>query len=497
MRYRILLFPHIAEDLKKHLFSDRNEEQMAITLCGINTYRTPGEDQEVDLLARRLILLPSDAFHHQSGSYLEIKPEVHRHILSMASQEGLVQVDWHTHLGNGSSVGFSGIDDHHEEELACYLKRKLDHNLLGSVVMNDASVNARVWYSGEEEPTPHPVAGIRFGDFDDVIPPSSRGNSDTEEELPDEECYSRQVLAFGDAFQGRIARMRIGLVGLGGLGCIIAEELTRLGVRDWVLVDDDRVETTNLNRLLGATHWDANRGTPKVVVAQRNIYRASPKTKVCSIQDTVLSSRAQGALKHCDLIVLATDNHSSRLVVNRLAVQYLIPLVHVGVNLDVDEEGNLTDISGECVLPEMGRWCLQCSTVIDSQMAGWELAPHEQREHLFQRGYLRDTPSPAVYHLNAVMASLAVTEIHNMIYPYKPLRRYLVYDELKGELMSLEVSQRGDCPACSSQGIIGLGDLEPLPDYLVSPDRGIHSFPPTGEVGPEDVTLGAPAAASG
>ena len=88
---------------------------------------------------------------------------------------------------------------------------------------------------------------------------------------------------------------------------------------------------------------------------------------------------------------------------------------------------------------------------------------------------MKDTPAPAVYHLNATIASLAVAEIHNFVFPYKPIRKYLTYDGLKGELVSLQVPPSDDCPVCSPEGgVIGLGDLEPLPDYEGKKKAAIH-----------------------
>jgi hypothetical protein len=65
---------------------------------------------------------------------------------------------------------------------------------------------------------------------------------------------------------------------------------------------------------------------------------------------------------------------------------------------------------------------------------------------------------------------LAVSEIHNLIYAYKAPRRYLVYDTLRGELVSLDVQLKEDCPLCSIEsGISGIGDVEALPDYNAKP----------------------------
>jgi hypothetical protein len=115
-------------------------------------------------------------------------------------------------------------------------------------------------------------------------------------------------------------------------------------------------------------------------------------------------------------------------------------------------------------------------------MAGWELADKDLRNTLRESGYVKDTPAPAVYHLNGVIASLTVSEIHNLIFLYKPLRRYLTYDALKGELLSLDALTKEECPLCNTEiGILGLGDLEPLPDYVDSE----REIPYTDQYGPD------------
>ena len=458
MGYQVVLTEPMARSLKDHLLSDQSCEQLAITLCGLHC-----QGERVRLLGRHLILLPKDAFDHQSAGGLELRQEVQQYVLKLAWQEGLSQVDWHTHPSDSPWVSFSGIDDRHEKELARYLARRIPGTLYGSVVMTAKAVRARIWTGDTHQPQAVPMETIRFGPFQPVSAHPQQGSCVVRERL--DEMFSRQVLAFGRAFQERLSRYRVGLIGLGGTGSVVAEELSRLGVRQWVLIDDDQVEESNLNRLLGATRQDSQRGSAKVAVAGRNILDVAPKAEVQMLKSSLFEPEALQALKTCDLIVVCTDTHASRLVANRLSVQYLIPLVHVAVNIDVDEDHHITDISGEYVMPQLGSWCLQCAQVFDNQQAGWELASPEERARLRARGYVRDTPSPAVYHLNATMASVAVAEIHNAIYPYRPKRPYVVYDELKGEFMAVEMEPDSTCPVCTPEGVLGLGDLEPLPDY--------------------------------
>src|SRR5437867_2924038 len=95
--------------------------------------------------------------------------------------------------------------------------------------------------------------------------------------------WARQVLAFGEAGQRKIAAVHAGVVGLGGIGAQIAQALGYLGVVRYTLVDDDRVETTNLNRLVGATPDDAATTVLKVDVARRLLRAINPAVEAVSL----------------------------------------------------------------------------------------------------------------------------------------------------------------------------------------------------------------------
>lgn len=532
MNYTLSLTRHAAETLRAHLLGDRSREQMAITLCGANRLH-----RELRLLVRDVILLPPDAFRQQGVARLELKPEIQAFVHQRAHQHGLIQVDWHSHPGplaghsgrRGSPPAFSATDDHHEAAQAVYLAHRMDGVPYGSVVVNDDGLDARLWLAGPVKrkarqggaevltfrPTSQPMHSLLLGDLRREVPASAPNGPEGSPALSP--VYDRQVRAFGVEFQHRLAGLRVGLVGLGGLGSALADHLARLGVVDWVLVDPDVVELTNLNRLVNATLADAQAGRPKVYVARSTVRQSNPKARVRALQTDVLDPEALRVLKSCDLLIAATDNHASRMALNRLAVQYLIPLLHTGFHIgssgapaslsdEVPSSGQCEDcgvqgrsgadldVSGEFALPDLGRWCLQCAGIVDTQQAGWELASEAQREILRRRGYVAGIPAPAVRHLDGVVASLAAAEVHNLVHTYKPAQRYLVYDAQRTELLPLQVTPNPACPVCSpDQGVLGLGDLEPLPDYR----RGSHlRLPPAGGLGSENPTL-APASPSG
>ena len=140
MDYSLSLTRDAAKVLRGHLLGDRSREQMAVTLCGVNRlYR------ELRLLVRDVILLPPDAFRQQSSARLELKPEVQAFIHRRAHGHGLIQVDWHSHPGDGPYLAFSPTDDRHEAAQAAYLAHRMDGVPYGSVVLNDSSLDARLW----------------------------------------------------------------------------------------------------------------------------------------------------------------------------------------------------------------------------------------------------------------------------------------------------------------------------------------------------------------
>jgi hypothetical protein len=188
-----------------------------------------------------------------------------------------------------------------------------------------------------------------------------------------------------------------------------------------------------------------------------------------AIQASVFARPSVEHLKECDIIVAATDNHATRMFAQRLGAQYLIPVISVGVNIEVGEDGALVDVSGEfaIALPGSAGWCLGCAHVYDPERAAIELADAAEQQRWIRRGYIEgaDVKSPAVSHLNGVVANLALAEIHNLLAPFKKFTSYLTYNQLRGELMPYTIERNPMCAMCSDTGLLGLGDLEPIPDY--------------------------------
>ncbi len=333
MNYTLSLTRAAAETLHAHLLSDRSREQMAVTLCGVNRLH-----HELRLLVRDVILLPADAFRRQSAAHLELKPEVQAFIHARAHRHGLIEVDWHSHPGSGPTLSFSSTDDHYEAAQAAYLAARMHGVPYGSVVVNDDAVDARLWLTDRAkpaaspgQPAAQPLQAILLGRPGPPIPVTAeRPHRPTRLHLAH---LHRQV--FGADVQRRLAGLRIGVIGVGGLGSARQAHLPGWASRT-ALVDPDVVELTNLNRPLAAPRPPMRGGRgPRLRRPQHHPPGRAPGPRSAPLRRTSLTPQA-ARTKACDLLIVATDNHSSRMAANRLAVQYLIPLVHVGFNVSVD-----------------------------------------------------------------------------------------------------------------------------------------------------------------
>ena len=98
--------------------------------------------------------------------------------------------------------------------------------------------------------------------------------------MASETRYDRQELLFGRRGQQKIEALKVGIVGLGGLGSHVAQQLAYLGVSGYALVDGDRVTLSSLNRVVGAVPADAEEGTWKVDAAAGLILSIQPEARV-------------------------------------------------------------------------------------------------------------------------------------------------------------------------------------------------------------------------
>jgi molybdopterin/thiamine biosynthesis adenylyltransferase len=269
-----------------------------------------------------------------------------------------------------------------------------------------------------------------------------------------EPWFHRQRLALGAAGQAELRRLRIAVVGLGGIGSVVAMQLCHLGVGELVLVDGDLLEASNVSRVLAARVSDVGR-MPKVELAARYVGESGLPVRVHTIGEH-LGERNLDLLASADVIISCVDRHRPRALLNRLAYRAMVPLIDTGTAFRVDTSGRMTGDAGRVVVVGPGKPCLACWGHISPDALRLEALKPEEREALADEGYVSgaDVPEPSVIAFNAAVASHAVIELMRMVTGFagaeEPPER-LAFSFRDGTVRRNRLGERRPCSVCNAQ----------------------------------------------
>ena len=458
--------------IHEHMLSCLENEQFGIIFAGYSYLkkRVNKKYQNFLRLLGREYIIPTENdldYAHYTG--VSLTREFNNRILKIAVKENLCIIHVHSHPFSLGSVEFSGIDDHFEAEEAAWLGKNFPTVILGSLVVGKNSLAARMWSLSSGIPKPINVSRIVGCDFPLTVINCNKILSSGSLDNSLDHMHDRQVRAFGKEGQQLISGLKVGIVGLGGTGSLMAEGLARLGVKRFVLVDADRVEETNRNRLLGLTQSDVHNRSFKVSIARRIIRQVKTECEVRILKKNAATESATSELKTCDLLVSATDNYYSRLFLQTVCEQYLIPLINLGVIINTDGE-KIIDAFGDVqlFLPGSEDACLLCAGLINMTEVNRELASDNLKQMMTEQGYMQnaDIPDPSVRHLNGIITNLALEIIHNLICSFKEPVFSLSYNMLASSIEQCIYRKDNSCRICGDNGVTGLGDTLPLTYYF-------------------------------
>ncbi len=276
--------------------------------------------------------------------------------------------------------------------------------------------------------------------------------------------FDRQVRMLGHAGQAVLGASKVAVVGLGGVGSLVAEYLARLGVGHLVLVDPDEIEDTNLSRVVGATLLDVETKQFKTQIAVRHLGEARPDIRLEAIRGDVASESVAMKLRDCDFIFLAADSMRSRLVVNALTHQYLIPTVQMGAKIRPGVSGSIEDAM--CAVRKLrpGTGCLWCNGLIDGTQLAIEAKTDEERK---AQDYGVREPNPSVITLNAVAAGHAANDFLFDFLDLRPTSGDAVYQHhhfLRSTSQNVVPRKDPNCRECGKR--LGMGDAMGLPTVM-------------------------------
>lgn len=419
---------------------------LAVETCAVGfVHAAGGTADRPRYTVQDLLLAPEDAYQERSAMRASLTPEFMLETANRARAMRAGIVLLHTHPGEHALERFSLVDDVGEAALAGYFRTRIPDREHFAAVVTCGRVHLRE-LGGD-------IAASAV-----AVGPTVRGYSDASG-LEADDRFDRQIRAFGAEGQAVLGKLTVAVIGLGGTGSIVAQQLAHLGVGRFVLVDHDAVDTTNLNRLLGATPQDV--GLPKVQVAERAIKAINPAA-VCEIHvGDVTDSALAARLTEVDFIFGCTDSMASRAVLNQLAYQYLIPVIDMGVAIRVEAD-RLASVTGRAQMLAPGLGCLVCGDGIDGQQVRWEMMSPAQRraDPYFENA---SVPQPAVMPLNGVVTSAAVAMFLSAVTSYPGEARLLHYDGMRGSVRPQLLSPRPRCIVCSTEGALARGGSWALP----------------------------------
>ena len=373
-------------------------------------------------------------YNQRSLAFLNIdRSFIHQALVEVTNRLDVdTLIDVHTHPFSDRSVSFSGVDDRDERRFCEFLTETFDNLYYASIVLSQSSYSARTWNKNRKKATASDAVVVTATRGEALR--SSNGWDDASEPLAP--MFERSASALGlDVLRTFARGQRIVIVGVGGLGSIIAEHVAHMGFNSIALIDNDRLEISNLNRIVGATYKDAEDGKLKVEAIGAHLRRINPNAEIITCADDVRSESASRLLASATWVLLATDNHSSRYFVQQQCLPLFIPLISAGVNITVDDD-RVTDMSGEVITVRPGdRLCLSCLGRIDPT----KLAFEENRgaaigDALIARGYVTgaSVKEPAVKTLNSYVATLAVDTLVNQFTNRVPHIPVCVFDGTHG-----------------------------------------------------------------
>ena len=447
-------------ELYKHLFPGDGDEHGAVILAGIAE-----TDNKTILLARNLFIA-RDNIDYLPGKYgyRALTAEFIAEVSDYCARERLCYLAIYCHGGN-NSVYFSSDDLRSHEKGYPALLDIMHGGPVGALVLAKNAIAGDIWTrEGRFELSNATVIGNKIFN----IYPEQKSAPKISDPI-----YDRNTRLFGDLGQEILSNLKVGIVGLGGGGSLLNEWLSHLGVGHIVAIDYDKIDYTNLPRVVGSTRWDAKTfltkrknnilkkigakfSTYKVHISKRVAKKAQQRIKYEAIIGNILNESIAKKLKDTDFIFLATDNIQSRLVFNAIVNQYLIPGIQIGIKITKDSKINkISEIiaNTRAVFPFPGGGCLECHDLISpSKLQEESLSEAELKVQRYVDDDLVHEPS--VITINVLSAAQAANDLlmfFTGLYEDGVEPEHLINFVQKRELMSIVNTRKDNCPDCSNK----------------------------------------------
>lgn len=310
-------------------------------------------------------LLPGDGERHIHGN-VSFEPRYYQRALARALEEGAGLAFLHSHPHGRGWQGMSSDDVAAETGKAAQTLAATGLPLLGLTLgTGDRGWSGRIW----EKNAPRQCAR-RDCDTVRVVGEWLRVSYDDQQRpipafRPE---LARTISAWGEEAQAHLARLRVGVVGAGSVGALIAEALARTGIEHIRLIDFDTVEQVNRDRLLHTTARDVFVARAKVAALARGLRRSATaaSSQIDALEYSIVEEDGFRAALDCDVLFSCVDRPWPRYVLNLIAYAHLIPVVDGGIAVELTPSRKLRGASWKAHVAAPGKRCLECLEQYDA-----------------------------------------------------------------------------------------------------------------------------------
>lgn len=456
MKYSISFLEDHYEQLTSHLFYDRYKERAAYLLCNFSETST-----EFRFLVNEIIPVTEEEVNFATTNGMSIKSYSYVRAIKRARLKNKNFIFVHSHPSG--HLEHSEQDNNEEKELFKTVYQRIPNRKNhASIVLSDPSIPVgRVWLEN---------GNCTKVDLIRVIGNRIKLYSHVSDKTPFPQFFDRQVLAFGEVVQDSLKKLIVGIVGVGGTGSSVAEQLIRLGVGTIYIFDGQTFEQTNISRVYGSRLKDD--GVKKVDILSRLASEIGVGTIIKPIDKPITSKSAAIELKNCDIIFGCTDDHYGRSILCRLAIYYYIPIFDMGVKID-SENGEIKSIQGRVTTLLPYNACLFCRERIDPLMIAsesLEITNPETASERRKEGYIPELPGTAPSVISFT-TNIATTAIHEFLHK---LTGFMGSDRKSNEILHFfdqsKIRRNALTPLdgcfCGDKDLIGRGDTKTFLDLI-------------------------------
>lgn len=391
------------QQLGRHLYPGDGFEAAAIVLC------SQAPPPRMRFVARKIIPVPHEACARRAQDFISWPGTALADAIEIAEKEELSLMLVHSHPGH--FFGFSEQDDRSDKITIGSLLQGYGTRH-GSAIMTPNGAMLARWYEADMNPRMFDAVSVTGHDL---------------RWWWHDGAFVQRPLAFTTPARKELSRLVACVIGVSGTGSIVAEQLARMGFGRVLLIDYDRVEDKNLNRILNTTLADAASEELKVEVIAKAITEYRGDGVAVPVPASITTREAVLLASQADVLFSCVDTLDARQIADEISTTFLLPLFDVGVTIPTrrqDDQVMIADVCGRIDYVYPGGSTLRERGVYSAATLRAEylrrVAPDAHAAEV-QAGYLKGVveQAPSVITLNMRAASACVMEFIARMFPFR------------------------------------------------------------------------------